>query len=202
MNKFLFLVLCGLFLVGVTSPSFAESSPLGASTCTTQCSSWVNEMGLTIPTKSSTVRDYFAANSVTPNPLTSGLGYGIQAGRHLRIGSAATIGGIVAGNVYYSKTTSTTQVYNFSTYFVARGYMSETWRDGAFVEVGFGPEVSAASFTDSSFVYQANLSTRLGVGYNYQFNNDVSVGISAVVSPSVTASNYLDGSKVIVNILW
>jgi hypothetical protein len=204
MNKFLFLVLLGLSMFGTMVPSFAmEASPIAAGECKTSCSRWVNETGVVFPTKSTTIRDYFNANGLTPIPLTSGLGNGLQFGLHRLVGNGATIGALVTGNAFYgSGGGSTTQIYNFSAYFVARGYLNGTWRNGAFVELGCGPEVSAASFADSAFVYQGNISTRLGVGYNYQFNDDITVGLSAVVTPTVTAGSYLDGSKVIVNILW
>lgn len=201
MNRFLFSILLGMSLIGVSVTSFAESSPIYAE-CTPHESCWVNEVGLLVPTNSSGIRDYFAANSITPTPLTGGLSSGLQFGRHYRIGNAATIGATLSGNVLYSSGATTTQVYQTAAYFVARGYLSQTWRSGIFAEIGIGPEVSAVSVANSDFMIQANASTRLGVGYNYQFNDDVSVGVSVGVTPSITSDNYLDGARVLVNMLW
>lgn len=199
MKRFLFLVLTGLSLM--LTNLFAESSPLVAENCRGN-SPWLNEMSLVVPTKTNAVRDYFSANGVTSNPLTSGLGYGVQVGRHLCIGRGATVGGVLAGNAFYSSGITTNQVYGLSAYFVGRAYFSNTWRNGLFAELGAGPEVSAVSVNGSSFRTQANLSTRVGVGYNYEFNDDITVGATVLVSPSVTSSNYLDGARVVINLLW
>lgn len=199
MKRFLFLVLVGLTVVMQTS--FAESSPISSESCQTK-SPWLNEMSLVAPTNTAATRDFFTANGITSNPLTSGLGYGVQVGRHFCVGNGATVGAVLSGNAFYSSSITTNQVYGLSAYFVGRAYFSNTWRHGLFAELGAGPEVSAVSVNSSDFRVQGNLSTRVGVGYNYEFNDDITVGAAVLVTPAISSSNYLDGARVVINLLW
>lgn len=201
MKRFLFLVLVGITVLMQTT--FAETPRVESSPLSSEIDyQWINEMSLLVPTKTNALRDYFTANGVTSNPLTSGLGYGVQVGRHLCIGSGATVGGVISGNVFYSSNVTTNQVYGMSAYFVGRAYFTDSWRHGLFAELGAGPEVSAVSVNDSDFRVQANLSTRVGVGYNYKFNDDITVGATLLVTPSVSSSSYFDNARVVVNLLW
>lgn len=195
-----FLVASVALVVFTTGNVRGEASPLSPK-CE-GCSSWISEVGFVFPTRPVVFRDFYAANNVNPVPLTSGLGYGAQFGRHLLIGNSSTIGVVTNANAFYSSLGNTTQIYQVAAYFLARAYMNESWRSGIFAELGAGPEVSATSFNGSTFAYQGNISTRIGVGYNHKFNEQFSVGATFVVVPSVTSNNVLDGSRVVVNMLW
>ena len=39
-------------------------------------------------------------------------------------------------------------------------------------------------------------------GYNYKFTNDVTLGVSLLATPAVSSAGFLDGAKVVVNMLW
>lgn len=197
MLKFLITsVILGVSALGNIQVEASPLSPVYNEYC------WISEVGFVFPTKPVAIRDFYAANKIIPNPLTSGLGYGTQIGRHILLENGSTIGVVANANMFYSSTQNTSQIYQFSTYFLARAYMDDYWRRALFFEIGVGPEVSATSFNDSDFIYQANISTRIGVGYNYKFNQQFSVGATFVVVPSVVSSSPFDGSRIIVSMLW
>jgi hypothetical protein len=134
--------------------------------------------------------------------LTSGFGAGFQLGKHRILNEKATLGVILGGNMFIASAETTTQVYQLGAYLTGRLYFGETWRNGVFAEVGAGPEFAGAKIQDSDFRIQSNFASRFGLGYNYQFSKDVTLGISAIISPALTADNYFDGAKIVANMLW
>lgn len=178
--------------------AFSQSTPISVG----ESSKYVNELGLVFPTKSGPIRDYINANNIRINPLTSGFSSGFQIGRHRIINEKSTLGVVLGSNAFYSSDTATTQIYQTGLYLTGRLYFGETWRNGVFAEVTAGPEFAATSIQGSDFQIQTNVGTRIGVGYNYQFNRDVTLGVSLVASPSILSDNYLDGSRVVINMLW
>ena len=163
---------------------------------------YVTELGLVFPVKTDAVKDYINASNIGINPLTSGFSSGFQVGKHRIINEKATLGLALGGNMFYGRGVATNQVYQLGAYLTGRLYFGDSWRNGVFAEVGAGPEAAATSLNGGDFQYQANIASRFGVGYNYQFNEDVTLGASVVVAPSIMADNYFDGAKVVVNMLW
>lgn len=218
MRKLMFSVLslvCAstMMFAQTSRRAMVEASPIQPQKDTTVSSTnYINELGLTFTVQNGPLKTYVTGLGVAPSPLTSGFGSGFQVGRHYFVSQQATIGMILGANAYYSNTPAnffgtsspevTAQLYQVASYFTGRVYFGESWQRGIFAELGAGPEVSAVSFNSSGFLYQANLGTRLGVGYNYKFSNDVTLGLSVLASPSVTNNNYLDGSKLLINLLW
>lgn len=209
MSRFFVSVLTGLTLLAMSAfaSDVMESSPIQyvqQPKCSTACStSWVDDVGMSFPVKPTIFKDYLTASGVASTPITNGVGYGAQFGRHYIVREGgATLGVIVSGNAFYSSGPVQAQVYQLGAYFTGRAYFNQSWREGLFAEVGAGPEVGGTSFNGASFQYQANLNARFGLGYNYRFNNDVSLGVSVLASPSITGNGILDGSRVLVNMLW
>ena len=194
MKTFFLSLICALMV----TPLFAQDSK----PCCSTGKKYVTELGLIFPVKTDGVKDYINASNIGVNPLTSGFGSGFQFGRHRIINEKATLGVILGANMFYGKGTATNQLYQFGTYLTGRLYFGETWRNGVFTEVGAGPEAAMASLNGGDFQYQVNVASRIGLGYNYQFNKDVTLGASVVVAPSIMADNYTDGAKVVVNMLW
>ena len=194
MKTFILSLICAMMLTPVIAQ---ESKP-----CCVKKKKYVTELGLIFPVKTDAVKDYINASNVGVNPLTSGFSSGFQFGKHRIINEKATLGLILGGNMFYGKGVATNQVYQLGTYLTGRLYFGDTWRNGVFAEVGAGPEVAAASLSGGDFQYQANIASRVGVGYNYQFNEDVTLGLSVVTAPSIMSDNYFDGAKVVVNMLW
>lgn len=163
---------------------------------------YVAELGLIFPAKNDAMKNYITANAISVNPLTSGVGSGFQLGVHKLLSEKATMGVIFGGNMFLVASDSTTQLYQVGTFLTGRLYFGETWKNGVFAEVGAGPEFGAASVRGGTFNFQLNFASRFGVGYNYQFSKNVTLGVSAIISPSVVANNYLDGAKIVANMLW
>lgn len=164
---------------------------------------FITELGLTFPLKPSSIKDYINTNGITTLPLTSGYSSGFQVGRHSIVSNQATIGVVLGANGFIGSTpTATNQIYQIGIYATGRLYFGESWRGGAFAELGAGPEASAASFNGSNFEYQGNIGARVGAGYNYKFTNDVTLGVSLLATPAVSSAGFLDGAKVVVNMLW
>jgi len=163
---------------------------------------YVTELGLVFPVKTDAMKNYINANSIVVSPLTSGFGAGFQLGKHRILNEKATLGVILGGNMFIASAETTTQVYQIGAYLTGRLYFGETWRNGVFAEVGAGPEFAGAKIQDSDFRIQSNFASRFGLGYNYQFSKDVTLGISAIISPALTADNYFDGAKIVANMLW
>lgn len=192
MKTFILSLICAMMV----TPTIAQE---------TQCcprKKYVNELGLVFPVKTAIMKNYISAGSINVNPLTSGFSSGSQIGRHRIINEKATLGVILASNIFYGNTPVKNQIYQVGTYLTGRLYFGETFKNGVFAELGAGPEFSAASLSGASFQLQANFASRVGLGYNYRFNDDVSLGAAVVISPSITADNYTDGARVIVNMLW
>jgi hypothetical protein len=206
MNKFFVSAVACLviFSNSSTANGVVESSPLNFVAQQPACcsTSWISEIGMSFPVKTTTYRDFLTSSGVITTPITSGMGYGVQFGRHYVARDGATLGVVVAANAFYSNTPATNQVYQVAAYFTGRAYFSQSWHEGIFAEIGAGPEVGGTSINSGDFRYQANLSARFGLGYNYRFNDDVSIGLSVVASPSVMSSSIVDGSRVLVNMLW
>lgn len=198
-----FLVSLALLLVSTIAPAkcFSEASPL-APKCEESCSPWINEIGIVVPTKSTPLKDFFNSTGVNSSPLTTGLGHSVQFGRHLPYGKSSTVGAVANVNAFYSSQGASYQIYQASILFIGRAYLGESWRSGAFVELGAGPEIGGASLNGGSFFYQANIAARAGIGYNYKFNDAITVGATAVLSPSVTSGSITDGAKVVISMLW
>lgn len=163
---------------------------------------YLNEIGLVFPVNPDVIKNYVNANSIDISPLTSGFGTGFQIGRHRVLNEKATLGIVMGGNAFITSGTTTSQIYQANLFLTGRLYFGSTWRNGVFAEVGTGPEFAASSVQGSDFGLQANIASRIGVGYNYQFNKNVTLGISVIASPSLTAGNYTDGARVVANMLW
>jgi hypothetical protein len=191
------IILSALILLFSTS-AFSQSNPV---CCNTQ-KKYVSELGFVFPGKTQVIKDYVNANSVSINPLTSGFGSGFQLGKHRIINDQATLGVVLGANAFFISSNAKTQIYQIGTYLTGRLYFGETWRNGVFTELGAGPEFAASSINDSDFNVQANFASRIGIGYNYQFNKDVTLGASLIVSPSLMTDDYLNGSKFVINMLW
>lgn len=163
----------------------------------------LTELGLTFPIKTSTLSDYVKANGVTSNPLTSGYSNGVEIGRHLLISPQATVGVLANLNMFLaSDSTFINQIYQLDVFCVGRLYFGQSWHGGLFLEVASGPEISAAKFHGAALLYQINIGSRIGAGYNYKFSNDVTVGAAIYVSPSLTMGDIMNGTKVAVSMLW
>jgi hypothetical protein len=194
MKGFIFSVLFVLSMV----PAFSQQTPIYVGST----SKYVTELGLVFPGKPDEIKNYVNANGINVSPLTSGLNSGFQFGRHRIINDQATLGLVVAGNAFFTSSSVKNQIYQIGTFLTGRLYFGDNWRNGLFAEVASGPEFAAASIQGGDFQLQVNVASRVGVGYNHQFSKDVTLGISFVASPSLTSSDYLNGSKVVVNMLW
>lgn len=193
MKSFIFSIICVLSMI----PAFSQDTPV---CCTNK--KYISELGLVSPLKTQPIKDYISANNVNVTPLTSGFSSGLQVGKHRIINDQVTLGLVIGANMFVSTVNTTNQVYQLGTYLTGRLYFGESWKNGVFTEISAGPEASAASLTDSDFKFQANFASRFGLGYNYQFNKDVTLGASIVLSPSIMSDNYTDGAKVVINMLW
>lgn len=192
----LFLSLA-LFILSAIS-GMAQSTPV----CSGETKKYINELGLVFPINKDDVKNYINGNNVVVNPLTSGFSSGFQLGKHRIINDKATLGVILGANTFFSSGISNNQIYQMNAHLTGRLYFGETWRNGVFAEIGAGPEFAASSIQGGDFQFQANFGSRFGLGYNYQFNKDVTLGLSFVTSPSVLSDNYFNNSKIVVNMLW
>lgn len=196
MKTFLISILCLLSM----APAFSQNTPI----CSHETKKYVNELGLVFPLNKDDVKNYINGNNIVVNPLTSGFNSGFQLGKHRIINDQATLGVILGANTFFSSGISETQIYQLNAHLTGRLYFGETWRNGVFAEIGAGPEFAAASASvqGTNFQFQANFGSRFGLGYNYQFNKDVTLGISFIASPSLLSDNYFNNSKLVVNMLW
>ena len=194
MKTFILSLLCAMMI----TPAIAQDSK----PCCVGGKKYITELGLVFPVKTDAVKDYINASNIGVSPLTSGFSSGFQFGKHRIINQKATLGVILGGKMVVGKGVELNQVYQLGAYLTGRLYFGDTWRNGVFAELGAGPEGAMASLNGGDFQYQANFASRFGVGYNYQFNEDVTLGASVVVAPSIMNDNYFDGAKVVVNMLW
>jgi hypothetical protein len=194
MKTFLISILCVLSMV----PAFSQETPV----CATPSKKYINELALIFPMKTDDVKNYINGNNIAVNPLTSGFSSGFQVGKHRIINDQATLGVVLGANGFFSAGSADNQIYQFGAYLTGRLYFGDTWKNGVFAEIGAGPEFAAASIQGGDFQFQANFASRLGVGYNYQFSKDVTLGVSFITAPSLMSDNYFNGSKVVVNMLW
>lgn len=194
MKSFLISILCVLSMV----PAFSQNTPI----CSNETKKYVNELGLVFPINKDDVKNYINGNNVVVNPLTSGFSSGFQVGKHRIINDQATLGVVLGANTFFSSGASENQIYQINAHLTGRLYFGDTWRNGVFAEIGAGPEFAAASVQGGDFQFQANFGSRFGLGYNYQFNKDVTLGLSFIASPSILSDNYFNNSKLVVNMLW
>lgn len=191
MKYILILILCVSMYAQEASP-VAPAAP-----------KWITELGLTFPVRSNAMRDYIAAHGITTLPLTSGVSNGASIGRHVVLSNQATLGAILGANMFVgTDSVAVSQLYQLSAFLTGRLYFGESWRGGFYVEIGSGPELSLAKFSGTPLVFQVNIGARGGVGYNYKFSDDVTVGASVVASPALTAASVMDGMRVCVVMLW
>jgi hypothetical protein len=173
-----------------------EPSPIQAEKTT------LTELGITFLPKSSPITDYITANGVTTLPFTSGYSNGVEVGRHALVARRASVGVLVHANMFMGSASSViNQIYQMNVFVTGRLYFGHSWRGGLFLEVGSGLEVSAAKFQGAPLAYQIDIGSMVGVGYNLNLD-DVSVGCSLRLSPSLTSSNVLDGTRVAISMLW
>lgn len=164
---------------------------------------WVNEVGLVFPIKNNAFKDYLVANGITSLPITTGLGTGVQLGRHCAIAQPTTLGLVLNGNMFISNAPGTKcQVYQVATFLTGRIYFGNSWHKGLFAELAGGLEASAASFFGNSFSFQANIASRVGAGYNIAFNSTATVGVALTLSPTALSSDYLSSARLVINMLW
>lgn len=163
---------------------------------------WITELALTIPVKTSTIKTYLDANGVVPIPLGAGYTSGARVSRHAIITQQATIGGSVTANCFVgSGVGATVQIYQLQAFVVGRIYFGESWRGGAFCELGSGLELTAAKFA-SPFIYQINIGSVAGIGYNYELSSAVTIGASVLVSPALLGNGIGDSAKLAIGMQW
>lgn len=199
----LVFAIASLPMFGAVESSTPLAPNVSEATSKSSQSNYVSELGLLFPVKTDAIKDYVNANTIVVSPLTSGFGAGFQYGMHRILNDRSTLGLALNGNTFVASAgTTTNQVYQAGLYLTGRLYFGDTWRNGVFAEVGAGPEFAGAVIRGGDFTYQVNVASRLGVGYNHQFSKDVTLGISAIVSPSMTSSDYLSSARIVVNMLW
>jgi len=160
------------------------------------------EIGLVFPIFSDDARNFINNAGVTPNPLSTGFGTGIQLGYHKLMSERATLGVVANATMYVDNGTSTTHLYQFGAFATGRLYFMNKWTNSVFAEVGAGPEVAAYSIAGGTFTTQASLASRFGVGYNYSFDNNVCLTVSAVVSPNFASNDPTRNAKIIIGMVW
>lgn len=191
MKYLFFLLLCVVI-------NAQEASPI-----TPAPTRWITELGLTFPIKNNSIKNYVESHGIVTLPLTSGVSNGAAIGRHAVISDQATIGLLMGANMFIgTDSVAVSQLYQLSAFVTGRLYFGESWRGGAFVEIGSGPELSMAKLRGTPLVFQVNIGARIGLGYNYRFSNDVTVGASIVAAPALSAGSLMDGMKVAVSMLW
>lgn len=164
---------------------------------------WVNELAMTFPLKNSPVKNFIDSHGITTLPLTSGVGNGVEVGRSAVISNQATIGAVIGLNAFIgSNGFQSNEIYQLQAFLTGRLFFDQSWRGGFFAEVGSGLEFSVASIDSLPTMYQANVGARIGTGYNYRFNNDVTIGLSLVAAPSLSVTNFVDGLKLKLAMLW
>lgn len=180
----------------LASAAFAQTEIVGSKES-------VYELGVVFPLRSNAVKDFIAAHNVGVLPMTSGVGSGCQAGKHWVVSSEATVGVVCGFNMFIgSGNGGTNHIYELESLVVGRLYFGESWRGGLYAELGSGPQVTIAKFPGESLLYQVNITTQVGVGYNYRFSGDVTIGAGIKTTPSLSITNMLDGTKVVVSMLW
>ena len=161
---------------------------------------YCTELAVTFPLNNSAIKNFIAEHGVETIPLTSGIGNGVEFGRHYFINDQSTVGAIVGANLFIGSQPVLAQIYQLQLLVSGRLYLSDSWRGGLYSEVASGAELSLAKFSNINAIYQANITTRIGLGYHYQFNSDVTVGIAAFTTPSL--STILDNSKIAIEMLF
>lgn len=163
------------------------------------------ELGVTLPLRPSVITDYIKAHGISTIPFTSGYGTGALIGRHAIISRQTTIGVIAHANFFSGSdsASNTSQIAELSALLTARIILiGDSWRGGLYMQLGAGVEMSVAKFAQSSAVYQVNIASRAGVGYNIKLGDDVTVGVAILAVPSLSDKNIIDGSVVAFNMLW
>lgn len=160
------------------------------------------EIGLVFPVFSDGVRDFMAANNIPVNPLASGFGTGIQLAAHNEINSRATLGGILNATSFITSGDSLTQLYQVNFSIAGRAHFLQFGASSVFAEIGVGPEFAAYSIKDGTFAYQVSLTSRFGLGYRYNFGNNLGLLASAVLSPDFGSTDPTRNLKVILGMIW
>lgn len=199
MKNTIILSLVSLFACASIFAQDVESTPI-ASVATPTTSLY--EIGLVFPIFSDDARTFINGSNISPNPLSTGFGTGIQLGYHKVMGKRATLGGIVNTTAFVDNSTTTTQVYQFAGFAVGRVSFMENWSNSLFAEVGVGPELAAYSINGGNFNTQVSLASRFGLGYNYSFDNNVCLTVSAVVSPNFSSNDPTRNAKIIIGMIW
>lgn len=179
----------------------ATSTPIAPAVETSRPSLY--EIGLIFPIFSDDARNFVNNSSIAPNPLSTGFGTGIQLGYHKVMSDRATLGVVGNTTAYFDQNVAgRTQVYQFAGFAVGRLAFMSKWDNSLFAEIGAGPEIAAYSIAGSDFTTQVSLASRFGLGYNYSFDNNVCMTISAVVSPNFASNDPTRNAKVIIGMVW
>jgi hypothetical protein len=160
------------------------------------------EIGLVFPIFSDDARNFINGAGIAPNPLSTGFGTGVQFGYHKQMSDRATLGVVANTTMYLDNGATTTQLYQLGAFATGRLYFMEKWTNSVFAEVGAGPEVAAYSINGGTFTTQASLASRFGAGYNYSFDNNVCLTVSAVVSPNFASNDPTRNAKIIIGMVW
>lgn len=160
------------------------------------------EIGLVVPIYSDDARSFINGAGIAPNPLSTGFGTGVQLGYHKQMSDRATLGAVVNTTMYLDKSATTTQLYQLGAFATGRVYFMQKWTNSVFAEVGAGPELATYSLNGGTFTTQVSLASRFGAGYNYSFDNNVCLTVSAVVSPNFATNDPTRNAKIIVGMVW
>jgi hypothetical protein len=160
------------------------------------------EIGLVFPIFSDDARNFINGAGIAPNPLSTGFGTGVQFGFHKLMSDRATLGVVANTTMYLDNGATTTQLYQLGAFATGRLYFMENWTNSVFAEVGAGPEVAAYSIAGGTFNTQVSLASRFGAGYNYSFDNNVCLTVSAVVSPNFASNDPTRNAKIIIGMVW
>lgn len=206
MKNTIILSLVSLFAIATSN---AQTETIGqdatpiAPAVTEQARPGLYEIGLIFPIYSDDARNFVNNSNIAPNPLSTGFGTGIQLGYHKVMSDRATLGVVGNTTAYFDQSVAgTTQVYQFAGFAVGRLAFMSKWDNSVFAEIGAGPEIAAYSIAGSDFTTQVSLASRFGVGYNYSFDNNVCMTISAVVSPNFASNDPTRNAKIIIGMVW
>ena len=160
------------------------------------------EIGLTFPIFSNDARDFINNMGISPTPLSSGFGTGAQVGYHKLIRERATFGAVLNASMFLDNGQATTQIYQTSAMAVGRLFFMKKWTNSVFAELGAGPEITAYSIAGARFNTQVSIASRFGVGYSYEFDNNVCLTASAVISPNFASNDPTRNAKIVVSMVW
>ena len=194
------LAFAGQVFAQTETITFDASTPIQPSTKVDRPT--LLEIGLVFPIFSDDARNFINNTGVSPNPLSTGFGTGIQLGYHKQMSDRATLGVVANTTMYLDHGATSTQLYQLGAFATGRLYFMEKWTNSVFAEVGAGPEVAAYSINGGTFNTQVSLASRFGAGYNYSFDNNVCLTLSAVVSPNFASNDPTRNAKIIIGMVW